>query len=135
MCRCETRSCVAVVVAILIGVAFAILNFADLLVTTSVGAWIAFGLGFFALLIVAIVSLVESARQRSYDGENCLCSIAKAVLIVAVVIIVLATVALLITALPLVVSLIWTFILATLGSYLLFLLYCLLACAISIHCR
>lgn len=132
---CAKRGCdgVALAVSILVGVAFAILAYFDLLIAGITAPVFALAFGAFALLLLTIGSASLLRQNACYD--RCICQLGFRLLAAALLLIAAAAAVLLITPANAIVTLALTFLIFTLLAFAFFSLYCLLACMIGAGCE
>lgn len=118
MCNSRYYDVISVAISLLVGIAFAVLTFLDLLVTGITIPIIALVLGFFALGTVA---------YGHVHGLRCMNQAPRLVLS-ALALVAVAIFALVFTSATVVIALIIAFILFSLISYVLFSLFCYLTC-------
>jgi len=132
---CAKRSCdgVALAVSVLVGVAFAILSFFDLLITGIAVPVFALAFGAASLLLLALASASLLRQNACYD--RCICQLGHRLAIAALLLIAVAAITLLVTPVNAIVTIVLIFLLFTLLALTFFTLYCLLACLIGAGCE
>jgi len=132
---CAKRSCdgVALAVSVLVGVAFAILSFFDLLITGIAVPVFALAFGAASLLLLALASASLLRQNACYD--RCVCTRGARLLISALLLIAVAALTLFLIQVPLVVTLVLIFLTFTLLAFTFFALYCFLSCLIGAGCN
>lgn len=132
---CARRYCdgIALAVSILVGVAFAILFFFDLLATGLTVPIFALAFGALALILLAH-SAVSLLRQNACI-DQCICQLGMRLIIAALLLVAVAAITLLVTPISTIVTVVLIFLIFTLLAFTFFTLYCLLSCLISAGCN
>jgi len=133
MCSGRYYDVITVAVSILIGIAFAILSFFDLLVTGLTVPVLALALAAGALLILTLGTASLLRQNACYD--RCVCTRGARLLISALLLIAVAALTLFLIQVPLVVTLVLIFLTFTLLAFTFFALYCFLSCLIGAGCN
>lgn len=123
----------AIAISILIGIAFAILSFFDLLTAGAAAPALGLALGAFALLILTLGA--TSLLRQNDRIDLCICRRSGLLLIAALLLIIVAALTLLLTPTNPTIILILVFLLYALLSLTLIALYAFLACLTASGCE